>query len=105
MSRERLIRTKLDVPPPPTALVARPRLLDRLSAAVAAAPVTLVAAPAGAGKTVLVSAWTATRRTRGTVAWLTLDAQDSDRGSFWSAVLTALAPACGRPAAGLGIQP
>ena len=60
----------LDVPRPPTRLVRRPRLLDRLDAGVRGA-VTLVAAQAGAGKTVLLSSWVAAGDLPGPVAWPT----------------------------------
>ena len=45
---------RLRIPNPPTPLVERRRLLDRLSHAVDTAPLTVLCAPAGAGKTVLV---------------------------------------------------
>jgi LuxR family maltose regulon positive regulatory protein len=51
--------------------------------------VTLVTAPAGAGKTVLLSEW-ARDRTGDEVAWVSLDPDDNDDGRFWSAVLEAL---------------
>jgi LuxR family maltose regulon positive regulatory protein len=49
---------------------------------------TLVSAPAGYGKTLLLAEW-ASRRPEST-AWVSLDADDDDR-RFWSSVLTALA--------------
>jgi LuxR family maltose regulon positive regulatory protein len=54
-------------------------------------PLTLLSAPAGFGKTTLLSAWHATT-TGGTVplAWLSLDAADRDPARFWSYVITAL---------------
>ncbi len=54
-----LLTTKLYMPQAqPTDLVARPRLLERLSQAVARPPgVILICAPAGFGKTTLVSSW------------------------------------------------
>ena len=51
-----LLASKLSVPPPPEVPLARPRL-TRLLDAGARGPVTLVAAPAGRGKTVLLGAW------------------------------------------------
>jgi len=53
-----LLRTKLFAPPPRPDLVARPRLLARLDAGLRAR-LTLLAAPAGFGKTTLLSAWRA----------------------------------------------
>ena len=58
MASELLLSTKFSVPREPRAAVARPRLLDRLDSGVQG-PLTLVAAPAGAGKSALVSSWIA----------------------------------------------
>jgi LuxR family transcriptional regulator, maltose regulon positive regulatory protein len=57
--------------------------------------VTLVAAQAGMGKTVLIASWVADGRPPGPVAWLTLDPTDSDAARFWSSVLAALRQAGG----------
>ena len=54
-----LLATKLFVPPARTNLVVRPRLFERLQAGLRD-KLTLVAAPAGFGKTTLLSAWRAT---------------------------------------------
>ena len=51
-----LLRTKLYLPPPRSGLVLRPRLIERLNAGLHGR-LTLVCAPAGFGKTTLVSAW------------------------------------------------
>lgn len=53
------------------------------------APVTLVAAPAGYGKTSLLSGWVALSPDDA-VAWLSLDRHDNDPGRLWSGVLNAL---------------
>ena len=53
-----LLETKLHVPRRRQGLVARPRLIDRLSRGVESA-LTLVSAPAGFGKTSLVADWLA----------------------------------------------
>src|SRR5690242_12476465 len=55
-----LLATKLFVPPARTNLVPRPRLLDRLQQSVQG-KLTLICAPAGFGKTTIVSAWAAAR--------------------------------------------
>jgi LuxR family maltose regulon positive regulatory protein len=70
-----LLATKLHVPPPRTNLVARPRLLAALDEGLGQRLI-LVAAPAGFGKTTLLSQWVATRGLR--CAWLSLDAADND---------------------------
>jgi LuxR family maltose regulon positive regulatory protein len=63
------------------------------------APVTLVVAPAGVGKTVLLSSWRADSAMP--TAWLSLDEADNDARQFWSGVvasLDALRPGCGEAA-------
>jgi LuxR family transcriptional regulator, maltose regulon positive regulatory protein len=52
------------------------------------APVTLVCAPAGAGKTSLLAGWVA-QSADAAIAWLSLDRHDNDPGRFWSGVLGA----------------
>jgi LuxR family transcriptional regulator, maltose regulon positive regulatory protein len=89
-----LLQTKFAVPRGPKVGVVRPRLLDMLDAG-AQAPLTLVAAPAGAGKSALLSYWIAADRAPGPVAWLSLDADDADRRRFWRALLATLARATG----------
>jgi LuxR family maltose regulon positive regulatory protein len=84
-----LLATKFSVPREPRAAVLRRRLLDMLDVGVQG-PLTLVAAPAGAGKSALLSSWIAEGRAPGPVAWLSLDADDADRRRFWRAVLQAL---------------
>ncbi len=74
--------------------VVRPRLHEALDEAVSR-PLTLVAAPAGSGKTVLLGDWARDQRER-TVAWLTLDARNDDRQRFWRDVTAALAYATRR---------
>jgi len=100
-----LLATKFSPPRTPRALIARPRLLDTLDAGVQG-PVTLLAAPAGAGKSALVGSWVAERRPPGPVAWVSLDADDADRRHFWRAVLEALTRATGDEAvAALAVSP
>jgi len=52
-----LLITKLYIPPVRPELVSRPRLIERLDAGLYR-KLTLISAPAGFGKTTLVSAWT-----------------------------------------------
>lgn len=82
-----LLRTKLFVPRSQQGLVARPRLLQRLDEGLSRT-LTLVAAPAGFGKTTLLSAWIAARGQR--AAWLSLDEGDSDAARFLSYAIAAL---------------
>lgn len=81
------LHTKFFMPPPRPRRVARPRLLAVLRAD-PPPPVTLVAAPAGYGKTTLVVDWIATDARQ--AAWVSLDAGDNDPGTFWQALATAL---------------
>ncbi len=53
-----LLATKLYVPPPRPQVVRRSRLIERLNAGLHG-KLTLISAPAGFGKTTLVSAWVA----------------------------------------------
>jgi LuxR family maltose regulon positive regulatory protein len=86
---EPLLATKLMVPPDSAWLVPRPRLLDLVSEGTRG-PLTLVAAPAGTGKTMLLASWIHGGRPLGPVAWLSLDPDDNDRGRFWAYVLAGL---------------
>ncbi len=91
-----LLRTKLDIPPARGPLVARPRLLARLNDRLER-KLTLVSAPAGFGKTTLLSAWA--RELEHPVAWLSLDAGDNDPARFLAYLIAALqqvGPAIGR---------
>ena len=82
-----LLATKLQVPRSRPGLVARPRLADQLDEALGRGLV-LVTAPAGYGKSVLVSQWA--RGMAQPVAWLSLDEADNDPVRFWRHVLAAL---------------
>src|SRR6266699_4567341 len=85
-----LLATKLFIPAPTSTLVARPPLTALLTAGAHRAA-TLVSAPAGWGKTTLLSAWHADLRGSGyPFAWVSLDAGDNDPVRFWSYILVAL---------------
>jgi LuxR family maltose regulon positive regulatory protein len=93
-----LLETKFYVPRSRRALVPRPRLSERLDRGTASKLV-LVSAPAGFGKTTLLTEWLAagpagpaTERpaTGRLAAWLSLDRADNDPASFWTYVITAL---------------
>ena len=70
-----LLQTKLYRPQAGHDVIARPHLLERLSRGLTR-KLTLITAPAGYGKTTLVSAWLAQ------LAWLSLDEYDNDLGLF-----------------------
>ena len=53
-----ILATKLYIPPPPPKVVLRPRLIERLNEGLHR-KLTLISAPAGFGKTTLVSEWVA----------------------------------------------
>ena len=92
-----LLRTKLTPPQREVALVRRDALMARLDAGLER-KCTLINAPAGFGKTALVSEWLS-RRAGVSVAWLSLDDNDNDPVRFWRYVLTAcqgFAPELGR---------
>jgi LuxR family maltose regulon positive regulatory protein len=82
-----VLATKLYIPPPPPKEVPRPRLIERLNTGLQR-KLTLIAAPAGFGKTVLVSAWLATCRQP--AAWLALDQADHDYTRFLTYLIAAL---------------
>ena len=85
-----LLATKLHVPRRQRGLVARPRLSERLSRGAESA-LTLVSAPAGFGKTTLLTQWLAAAPADGrAVAWLSLDQRDNDPGLFWTYLVGAL---------------
>jgi DNA-binding NarL/FixJ family response regulator len=90
-----LLQTKLHRPAPPGDLVPRTRLLERLEAG-RVRPLTLVSAPAGYGKSVLISSWLESRDWPST--WLSLDEDDSGLRQFLNyfvaAVQSAFADAC-----------
>jgi LuxR family transcriptional regulator, maltose regulon positive regulatory protein len=89
---------KLRVPPLSAAVLNRPRVTALIERA-AAHPVTMITAPAGAGKTLACAIWaqSATRSSR--VAWLTVDEGDRDPSRFWANVAAALADGSAPPPA------
>jgi LuxR family transcriptional regulator, maltose regulon positive regulatory protein len=82
-----LLRTKLFRPPIPRDYVVRQRLLDKIEQG-RSHPLILVSAPAGYGKTVLVSSFLETCPLP--AAWLSLDENDNDFGLFLGYLLAAL---------------
>jgi LuxR family transcriptional regulator, maltose regulon positive regulatory protein len=104
-----LIATKMFIPRAQRTLIARLRLVHLLDAYHNYA-LTLVAAPAGFGKTTLVATWlaermhaagrrigeeaqavpAASRLQRAACAWVSLDSSDNDPAQFWAYVFAAL---------------
>lgn len=83
-----LLTSKLAVAPLSGAVVARPRLFTLLETG-AAGPVTLVSAPAGWGKTMLLSSWYHAQAEPRTRAWLSLEPGDGG-GRLWSYLCVAI---------------
>src|SRR5712691_3902414 len=104
MSEPDLLLTKFTIPPLRSAVLPRSQLLSVLDES-GSAPLTLLSASAGFGKTTLLSAWAVTisqrradNRTsvaaipcgRPGAAWLSLDTQDNDPTRFWTYAIAAL---------------
>lgn len=82
-----IIQTKLNRPPVPHDLVAREHLLDRLNRRLNR-PMSLVCAPAGYGKSTLVSEWL--EHCKLPFAWLSLNETENDLRLFLSYFLAAV---------------
>src|SRR4051812_23005912 len=81
-----LIRSKLSPGRLPSGAVSRPALLERLNHGHGCA-LTLLSAPAGFGKTTLVTSWASELES---VAWVSLDRRDTDPARLWTHVIAAL---------------
>ena len=81
------LATKLYVPLPRPKVVLRPRLIERLNEGLHR-KLTLISAPAGFGKTTLVSEWVA--GCGRPIAWLSLDDGDNDPTRFLTYLVAAL---------------
>jgi LuxR family maltose regulon positive regulatory protein len=92
---EILLQTKLYIPPLPRTLVSRPRLIRKLNEAVQAKLI-LISAPAGFGKTSLITDWLSEMAGEGTslarerCAWVSLDEGDNDPPRFLAYCMRAL---------------
>src|SRR5947209_6926928 len=96
-----ILATKLYLPRLRPNVVSRPRLIERLNEGLHR-KLTLIAAPAGFGKTTLVSAWVAGCGRQ--VAWLSLDEGDNDSTRFLIYLVSAIrtiAPTVGEAILGL----
>src|SRR5512146_976365 len=84
-----LLATKLFVPPQRAKIVPRSRLIARLNEGISSGcKLTVISAPAGFGKTTLVSEWIA--NCKRPVAWLSLDEGDNDLTRFLTYLVAAL---------------
>jgi LuxR family maltose regulon positive regulatory protein len=84
-----LLVTKLHPPAVPAQVVVREDLFARRRGG-RGRRLTLVACPAGFGKSTLLAAWGATESAHRPVAWVTLDEGDDDAVVLWSHVIEAL---------------
>jgi LuxR family maltose regulon positive regulatory protein len=82
-----LLTTKLYIPTPRKNLVARPRLIEQLNSG-QERRLTLISAPAGFGKTTLLSEWIQSNDE--SFAWLSLDEGDNNLNRFLSYLIAAL---------------
>jgi LuxR family maltose regulon positive regulatory protein len=90
-----LLTTKLRIPSPRPNLVPRPRLVHRLEEGLRLGrKLTLISAPAGFGKTTLLSEWVhgmeAAHTSAPRIAWLSLDEGDNDPSRFLAYLVAAL---------------
>jgi len=88
-----LITNKLHPPPVRGQAIPRRHLLERLDQG-AGLKLTLVACPAGYGKSSLLAAWREVEAARKPVAWLSLHERDDDPVRLWSYIIEALRGAC-----------
>ena len=84
-----LLATKLFIPPAPQGALQRPRLLEKLNGALSNRLV-LVCAPAGFGKTTLLSQWLHAQQPAIPAGWLSLEETENDPGAFWEYFVAAV---------------
>jgi LuxR family maltose regulon positive regulatory protein len=82
-----ILATKLYIPPPRPKVIRRPHLIERLNEGLHR-KLTLISAPAGFGKTTLVSEWIA--NCERPAAWLSLEEGDSHPTRFLAYLVSAL---------------
>jgi len=89
----RLLVTKLRPPAQRDQTVPRERLFERLAPR-PGIKLTLIAAPAGSGKTTMLAMWCAAQAPMRPVAWVSLDERDNDPVILWVHILEAIRQAC-----------
>jgi LuxR family maltose regulon positive regulatory protein len=92
-----LLLTKLHAPVVPAQTVIRERLFERLRDG-RGRRLSLVACPAGFGKSTLLAAWRQAESEERPMAWVSLDEGDDDLVVLWSHIVEALARVCPGPA-------
>jgi len=83
-----IVAAKVTAPGVPDWVVLRPRITKLIARGTRWCPLTVLTAPAGAGKTMALALWTAAQP--GSVAWVCLDGYDNRPEVFWSYVVAAL---------------
>jgi LuxR family maltose regulon positive regulatory protein len=83
-----ILASKVTAPDAPDWALRRPRISKQIAEGTRWCPLTVVAGPLGAGKTMALALWAAAES--GPVAWVTLDKYDNRPGVFWSYVVAAL---------------
>ena len=83
-----ILAAKIAAPGVPDWALPRPRITTMIAQGTRWCPLTVLTAPAGAGKTTALAVWTAAHH--GTVAWVCLDGHDNRPEVFWSHVVAAL---------------
>ena len=84
-----ILATKFFIPPPPSKVVVRSRLVKQLTEGlITGHKLTLISAPAGFGKTTLVSEWIVNCGQQ--VAWLSLDENDNNAERFLIYVISTM---------------
>ena len=94
---EQLLTTKFHIPTTRPELVPRPRLIERMNQGLQR-KLTLISAPAGFGKTTLVTEWLDDMRLdpknkthiENQIAWFSLDQSDNDLARFLAYIIAAL---------------
>ena len=83
-----ILADKITAPRVPDWVAPRPRITKLIAQGTRWCSLTVLTAPAGAGKTMALALWAAAQP--GTVAWVNLDGYDNRREVFWSHVVAAL---------------
>ena len=87
MTLDQILKTKLFIPPLREGLIARPRLTDLLDANISK-KVSFISAPAGFGKSTLLSEWAS--HTKMPVCWVSLDPSEDDPIKFLSYLIASV---------------
>jgi LuxR family maltose regulon positive regulatory protein len=84
-----LLATKLRIPQSPLYAVSRDRLIEKMLRALPC-KLTVVVAPPGFGKSIMISEWLRRSPAPLQAAWLSLDKEDNDLQRFWGYVIASV---------------